>query len=44
MGPTRYDFSGVKTIVNLKSYRGRIEFLEVVTSGSPQDTDTCKHG
>ncbi|KAL5268000.1 hypothetical protein ACHWQZ_G004897 [Mnemiopsis leidyi] len=44
MGPTRYDFSGVKTIVNLKSYRGRIEYLEGVTSGSPQDTDTCKHG
>ncbi|XP_063686194.1 ceramide kinase-like isoform X2 [Bolinopsis microptera] len=42
MGPTRYDFSGFKTIVNLKSYKGRIEFKEGLTSGSPQDI--CKHG
>lgn len=44
MGPTRYDFSGVKTMLNLKSYRGRIEFKEGFTSGSPKDSKTCRHG
>lgn len=44
MGPTRYDISGVKTIVNLKSYRGRIQFKEGNTTGTPQDTEPCKHG
>jgi len=44
MGPSRYDFSGAKTMLTLGSYKGKIMFKEGYTSGTPADKNICRKG